>query len=188
MRPSAPVSIAGVRRLPASLSDVGNGYHAYVARTLGQTSGRGSTSIFRKCIFSKMHFSKMHFSKFLQIFGGLVPGCIKTTFCKNMRLTTFFKLLRESALPLQCVYLFKRYITFSDTERSRFIASLSSWMGPSCRNRFLKVHLASFLDDVVSGPLWEEDIQRQLLESLVKCSSQKVLFLLILESLVKCSS
>merc|ERR1719316_1607325 len=37
-----------------------------------------------------------------------------------------------------------------------------------------EVHLASFLDDVVAGPLWEEDIQRQLLESLVKCSSQKV--------------
>ena len=30
-----------------------------------------------------MHFSKMHFSKILQIFGGLVLGCIKTKFCKK---------------------------------------------------------------------------------------------------------
>ena len=29
-----------------------------------------------------MHFRKMHFSKILQIFGGLVLGCIKTKFCK----------------------------------------------------------------------------------------------------------
>ena len=27
--------------------------------------------------------SKMHFSKILQIFGGLVLGCIKTKFCKK---------------------------------------------------------------------------------------------------------
>ena len=33
---------------------------------------------------SKMHFSKMHFSKILQIFGGLVLGCIKTKFCKKI--------------------------------------------------------------------------------------------------------
>ena len=31
-----------------------------------------------------MHFSKMHFSKILQIFGGLVLGCIKTKFCKKI--------------------------------------------------------------------------------------------------------
>ena len=34
--------------------------------------------------FSKMHFSKMHFLKILQIFGGLVLGCIKTKFCKKI--------------------------------------------------------------------------------------------------------
>ena len=34
--------------------------------------------------FSKMHFRKMHFSKILQIFGGLVLGCIKTKFCKKI--------------------------------------------------------------------------------------------------------
>ena len=34
--------------------------------------------------FSKMHFSIMHFSKILQIFGGLVLGCIKTKFCKKI--------------------------------------------------------------------------------------------------------
>jgi hypothetical protein len=34
--------------------------------------------------------------------------------------------------------------------------------------------LARYLDDVLSAPLWEEDIQRQLLESLVKCSSAAV--------------
>ena len=28
--------------------------------------------------------SKMHFSKILQIFGGLVLGCIKTKFCKKI--------------------------------------------------------------------------------------------------------
>ena len=39
---------------------------------------------FSKMHFSKMHFSKMHFSKILQIFGGLVLGCIKTKFCKKM--------------------------------------------------------------------------------------------------------
>ena len=31
-----------------------------------------------------MHFRKMHFSKILQIFGGLVLGCIKTKFCKKI--------------------------------------------------------------------------------------------------------
>ena len=36
---------------------------------------------FRKMHFRKMHFRKMHFSKILQIFGGLVLGCIKTKFC-----------------------------------------------------------------------------------------------------------
>ena len=39
---------------------------------------------FRKMHFSKMHFRKMHFSKILQIFGGLVLGCIKTKFCKKI--------------------------------------------------------------------------------------------------------
>ena len=39
---------------------------------------------FSKMQFSKMHFSKMHFSKILQIFGGLVLGCIKTKFCKKI--------------------------------------------------------------------------------------------------------
>merc|ERR1711965_1053621 len=34
--------------------------------------------------FRKMHFRKMHFSKILQIFGGLVLGCIKTKFCKKV--------------------------------------------------------------------------------------------------------
>ena len=31
-----------------------------------------------------MRFRKMHFSKILQIFGGLVLGCIKTKFCKKI--------------------------------------------------------------------------------------------------------
>ena len=39
---------------------------------------------FSKMHFSKMHFRKMHFSKILQIFGGLVLGCIKTKFCKKI--------------------------------------------------------------------------------------------------------
>ena len=34
--------------------------------------------------FSKIHFRKMHFSNILQIFGGLVLGCIKTKFCKKI--------------------------------------------------------------------------------------------------------
>ena len=33
---------------------------------------------------TKMHFRKMHFSKILQIFGGLVLGCIKTKFCNKI--------------------------------------------------------------------------------------------------------
>ena len=33
---------------------------------------------------AKKHFRKMHFSKILQIFGGLVLGCIKTKFCKKI--------------------------------------------------------------------------------------------------------
>ena len=35
-------------------------------------------------VAAKMHFSKMHFSKILQIFCGLVLGCIKTKFCKKI--------------------------------------------------------------------------------------------------------
>jgi dynein assembly factor 5 len=58
-----------------------------------------------------------------------------------------------------------------DVEAS--MARLASLSGLTVAGLY-EVHLASFLDDVVSGPLWEEDIQRQLLESLVKCSSQKV--------------
>jgi hypothetical protein len=58
-----------------------------------------------------------------------------------------------------------------DVESS--MARLASLSGLSVAGLY-EVHLASFLDDVVSGPLWEEDIQRQLLDSLVKCSSQKV--------------
>ena len=34
--------------------------------------------------FRKMHFRKIYFSKILQIFGGLVLGCIKTKFCKKI--------------------------------------------------------------------------------------------------------
>ena len=37
-----------------------------------------------KMHFSKMHFSKMHFSKILQLFGGLVLGCIKTKIFKKI--------------------------------------------------------------------------------------------------------
>jgi len=37
-----------------------------------------------------------------------------------------------------------------------------------------EVHLSKFLDEVQEAPLWEEDIQRQLLDSLVKCSSTRV--------------
>ena len=37
-----------------------------------------------KKAFLKMHFSKLHFSKILQIFGGLVLGCIKSKFCKKI--------------------------------------------------------------------------------------------------------
>ena len=44
------------------------------------TAGRDEA----KMHFRKMHFSKMHFSKILQIFGGLVLGCIKTKFCKKI--------------------------------------------------------------------------------------------------------
>merc|ERR1711904_235790 len=39
--------------------------------------------IFEKCIFEKCIFGKA-FSKILQIFGGLVLGCIKTKFCKKI--------------------------------------------------------------------------------------------------------
>ena len=39
---------------------------------------------FSKMHFLKMHFSKIHFSRILQIFGGLVLGCIKTKFCKKI--------------------------------------------------------------------------------------------------------
>ena len=45
---------------------------------------RPMLALSQKMHFSKMHFSKMHFSKILQIFGGLVLGCIKTKFCKKI--------------------------------------------------------------------------------------------------------
>ena len=43
-------------------------------------------------------------SKILQIFGGLVLGCIKTKICKrkNMRLTAFFKLYKMCILLQRC--------------------------------------------------------------------------------------
>ena len=39
---------------------------------------------FSKNAFSKNAFSKNAFFKILQIFGGLVLGCIKTKFCKKI--------------------------------------------------------------------------------------------------------
>ena len=47
------------------------------------------------------------FAKILQIFGGLVLGCIKTKSCKkiiiqNMRLTAFFKLYKICTLLHRC--------------------------------------------------------------------------------------
>ena len=60
--------------------------------------------IFRNCIFRKCIFH--HFSKILQIFGGLVLGCIKRKFCKkiiqNMRSTAFFKLYKICILLHRC--------------------------------------------------------------------------------------
>ena len=54
----------------------------------------------------KMHLRKMHFSKILQIFGGLVLGCIKTyqneILQENMRLTAFFKLYKICILLHHC--------------------------------------------------------------------------------------
>ena len=48
--------------------------------------------------------SKMHFSKFLQIFGGLVLGCIKTKFCKKYAFDNIFQALQDlhPFAPLQC--------------------------------------------------------------------------------------
>ena len=46
--------------------------------------GREKESSAKRMISRKMHFSKMHFSKSLQIFGGLVLGCIETKFCKKI--------------------------------------------------------------------------------------------------------
>ena len=63
------------------------------ARTAGPESDAGSESdaglaplsdAVEEVHFSKMRFRKMHFSKILQIFGGLVLGCIKTKFCKKI--------------------------------------------------------------------------------------------------------
>ena len=57
-------------------------------------------AFFKKCIFQKMHFSKI-----LQIFGGLVLGCIKyqnEILQQNMRLTAFFKLYKICILLHRC--------------------------------------------------------------------------------------
>ena len=58
---------------------------------------------FSKMHFSKMHFPKMHFSKILQIFGGLVLGCIKTKFCKKYAFDSIFQVLQDlhTSAPLQ---------------------------------------------------------------------------------------
>ena len=68
-------------------------------RPAGRTAAASSSGASRRPHFSKMHFRKMrfrtmhlsnmhfremHFSKILQIFGGLVLGCIKTSFCKKI--------------------------------------------------------------------------------------------------------
>ena len=44
-------------------------------------------------------FSKMHFSKILQIFGGLVLGCIKTKFCKKICVRQHFSSRKRSGEP-----------------------------------------------------------------------------------------
>ena len=58
------------------------------ARACKKVSKQGRPAFFENAFFENAFFenafSKMHFSKILQIFGGLVLGCIKTKFCKKI--------------------------------------------------------------------------------------------------------
>ena len=75
---------------------------------------------FLKMHFSKMHFSKMHFSKILQIFGGLVLGCIKTKFCKKMCVRQHF----SSST---------RFASFCTAAISKFSQKKSVWKNSNVR-------------------------------------------------------
>ena len=63
----------GLRRAPSHTSS-----------PCGSASSSSTSGSAVASTVSKMHFSKRHFSKILQIFGGLVLGCIKTKFCKKI--------------------------------------------------------------------------------------------------------
>ena len=97
---------------------------------------------FSKMHFSKMHFSKMHFSKILQIFGGLVLGCIKTKFCKKICVRQHFQALQDlhTFASLQSQNFSKK----NHFEKSTTFVKIQQWIYKYCKFAKCKLNFTKF--------------------------------------------
>ena len=95
-----------------------------------------------------MHFSKMHFSKILQIFGGLVLGCIKTKFCKKICVRQHFSSSTRFAsfAPLQSQNFRKKSVWKNSNFRE--ISAKNLQMSQNLQNfvKFQKFQLENLVD------------------------------------------
>ena len=95
--PPRSAQIRGVRRLtsieePGAHRGARTGLPELLLQVVRSRAPRARITPFENQIFK---ISKMHFSKILQIFGGLVLGCIKTKFCKNICVRQHFQALQD---------------------------------------------------------------------------------------------
>ena len=93
-----------------------------------------------------MHFSKMHFSKILQIFGGLVLGCIKTKFCKKICVRQHFSSsTRFASFCTAAISKFWRRDQFSRLTRTKTINNDEIVISPIRKTPRPSVPLSWFL-------------------------------------------
>ena len=76
-------------------------------------------------------FSKMHFSKILQIFGGLVLGCIKTKFCKKICVRQYFS--SSTRFAYFCTAAISKNFAKNRFEKSAFFVKIQQQFC-KCRN------------------------------------------------------
>ena len=98
--------------------------------------------------FRKMHFSKMHFSKILQIFGGLVLGCIKTNFCNKICVwQNFSSSTRFASFCTAAIAKFSQKIGLKNSD-FREISAQKLQMSQNLQNdaKFQKFQLENLVD------------------------------------------
>ena len=90
----------------------------------------------------------MHFSKILQIFGGLVLGCIKTKFCKKIRVRQHFSSsTRFASFCTAAISKFSQKIGLKNSNFRENSAKILQ-MSQNLQNvaRFQKFQLANLVD------------------------------------------